>query len=159
MTAGFADAAASQAQDRHAPDTSAVDAAIARDRWRAENDYTLTADAFRDRAAAAARWAVPGLSDAEVDDLAQEIVLNVSRRLATFTPRSLDVPRKLLQLRAVTLWRDRRRAVADTLDADRLDAPPAHADAQDGTPAQDRRDFMAAALARSCPPRTSHGRR
>ena len=140
----FHAAAAAHAGDRNAREYAAaradVTAAVKRD--AAADERPVSAQDLLERSRDAAAWAVPGLSADALDDLASEVRIAAVRRHGTWTPRSCDVTRKYLALRAVSLWRDARKRVADTLDAASMDAATTDDDGDVST----RHDFHAAAL-------------
>jgi hypothetical protein len=121
-----------------------IAAARARDTRRREQG-TLAPETLLARSVGAARWAIPGLSADEAQDVAAEVRLRVARRHGWTPPAEHPaVTRRGLGLEAVTVWRDARRRVADTVDAESMDAPVASG--EDGASPETRHDFLACAL-------------
>jgi DNA-directed RNA polymerase specialized sigma24 family protein len=128
-----------------------------RDDDRMDPFTPLTPEAFRALALRAARSALgAALSDHELDELAQEVVISTARRTGTFTPTPDDIgrfPVTILARRAVSHWRDSGKRLSD--------ATGASLDALTGTDGEDGDDaptsFLLAALAPEDRPRADVG--
>jgi DNA-directed RNA polymerase specialized sigma24 family protein len=99
------------------------------------DDAQLTERQYLDRTLHAVRVALPRLSEQEQEDVASEVRASVARRHG-WLPMSGDVRMPFLTSRAVSVWKDKRRQIADVECDSSLDAPTVDADSEnDETPA------------------------
>lgn len=106
-----------------------------RQRREGPDDKRLTEEQYLERTLRAVRTALPRLSEQEQEDIASEVRLVFARRHG-WLPMSGDVRMPFLTARAASVWKDKRRQIADVECDSSLDAPTVDADSEgEETPA------------------------